>query len=57
MDKINQVIKPMRWKAIFYMSKSKDNLQETYGLKTLNCSPPKKKKLKQWYRFKKIYGI
>ena len=36
MDKIDQVIKRMKWKAFFYMSRSEDT-QENYGLKLLNC--------------------
>ena len=36
MDKIDQVIKRMRWKAFFYTNKSEDT-QATYGLKSLNC--------------------
>ena len=35
-DKIDQVIERMRWKAFFYMNRS-ENTQETYGLKSLNC--------------------
>ena len=49
MDKIDQVIKRMRWKTFFYMNRSEDT-QETYGLKSLNCPtppPPKKKKKNQ----------
>ena len=37
-DKIDQVIERMRWKAFFYMNRS-ENTQETYGLKSLNCPP------------------
>ena len=37
MDKIEQVIKRMRWKAFFYINPSSKNMQQTYGLKTLNC--------------------
>ena len=36
MDKIDQVIKRMRWKTFFYTNRSED-AQETYGLKSLNC--------------------
>ena len=36
MDKIEQVIKRMRWKAFFYINPSRENMQQTYGLKTLN---------------------
>ena len=43
MDKIDQVIKRMRYKAFFYTNKSKDT-QETCGLKSLNC-PPKIKEM------------
>ena len=32
MDKIDQVIKLMRWKAFFCMNGSDDNTQETCGL-------------------------
>ena len=35
-DKIDQVIERMRWKAFFYMNRS-DKTQETYGSKSLNC--------------------
>ena len=52
MDKIDQVIERMRWKAFFYTNKSKD-MEETYSLKSLNC-PPKSKK---WYCMKKINGV
>ena len=38
MDKIDQVIKHMRWKVFFYMNRS-DDTQETYGLKSFNCPP------------------
>ena len=48
MDKINQVIKRMRWKAFFYMNRSEDT-QETYGLKSLNGPP----KIKEIVLFKK----
>ena len=37
MDKIEQVIKRMRWKAFFYINPSSEDMQQTYGLKTLNC--------------------
>ena len=37
MDKIDQVIKRMRWKTFFYMNGSEDITQETFGLKMLNC--------------------
>ena len=43
MDKIDQVIKRMRWKAFFYMNKCEDT-QETDGLKLLNC-PPKNQRM------------
>ena len=48
MDKIDQVIKRMRWKAFFYTNKSED-MEETYGLKSLNCSP----KIKEMVPFEK----
>ena len=48
MDKIDQVIKRMRWKASFYMNRSED-MQETYGLKSLNCPP----KIKEMVQFEK----
>ena len=38
MDKIDQVIKHMRWKVFFYMNRS-DDTQEIYGLKSFNCPP------------------
>ena len=44
MDKIEQVIKRLRWKAFFYINPSSENMQQTYGLKTLNC-PPKIKEM------------
>ena len=44
MDKIEQVIKRMRWKAFFHINLSDENMQETYGLKMLNC-PPKIKEI------------
>ena len=44
MDKIGQVIKRMRWKAYFYINPRRENMQQTYGLKTLNC-PPKIKEM------------
>ena len=47
-DKIDQVIKRMRWKALFYTNKSEDT-QETYGLKLLNCPP----KIKEMVLFEK----
>ena len=34
MDKINEVIKEMRWKVFFRMNDSEDNTQENYSLKT-----------------------
>ena len=48
MNKIDQVIKRMRWKAFFYMNRSEDT-QETYGLKSLNCPP----KIKEMVPFEK----
>ena len=48
MDKIDQVIKRMRWKAFFYTNKSED-MEETYGLKSLNCPP----KIKEMVPFEK----
>ena len=44
MDKMEQVIKRMRWKTFFYINPSRENMQQTYGLKTLNC-PPKIKEM------------
>ena len=44
MDKIEQVIKRMKWKAFFYINPSSENIQQTYVLKTLNC-PPKIKEM------------
>ena len=43
MDKIDQVIKRMRWKAFFYTNRIEDT-KETCGLKSLNC-PPKIKEM------------
>ena len=43
MDKIDQVIKRMRWKAFFYTNRTEDT-KETCGLKSLNC-PPKIKEM------------
>ena len=48
MDKIDQVIKRMRWKAFFYTNRSEDT-QETYGFKLLNCRP----KIKEMVPFEK----
>ena len=48
MDKINHVIKRMRWEAFFYKNRSEDT-QETYGLKSLNCPP----KIKEMVPFEK----
>ena len=48
MDKIDQVIKQMRWKAFFYTHRS-DDTQEIYGLKSLNCPP----KIKEMLPFEK----
>ena len=48
MDKIDQVIKRMIWKAFFYMNRS-EATQETYGLKSLNCPP----KIKEMVPFEK----
>ena len=39
MDKIEQMIKRMRWKAFFDINPSSENMQQTYGLKTLNFAP------------------
>ena len=44
MDKIEQVIKRMRRKAFFYINPSRENMQQTYGLRTLNC-PQKVKEM------------
>ena len=49
MDKSDQVIKGMRWKAFFHTNRSED-WQETYGLKSLNCSP----KIKEMVPFEKV---
>ena len=40
-------MKRMRWKAFFYLSRSEEYTQETYGLKSLNCfpAPPKIKEM------------
>ena len=38
-DKIELVIKRMRWKAFFYNQEENEVIPETYGLKTLNCPP------------------
>ena len=64
MDKIDQVIKRMRWKAFFYSTRSEDT-QGIYGLKSLNC-PPKMKDIVPFekdlwnlvnkLRFRKIRG-
>ena len=51
MDKIDQVIKQMRWKAFFYTNEGKD-MEETYGLKSLNCPP----KIKEMVPFEKDLG-
>ena len=48
MDKIDRVIKQLRWKAFFYMNRS-DDTHETYGLKSLNCPP----KIKEMVPFEK----
>ena len=34
----------MRWKAFFYINPSGENMQQTYGFKTLSC-PPKIKQV------------
>ena len=39
MDKIEQMIKRMRWKLFFYINPSSENMQQTYRLKTLNYAP------------------
>ena len=44
MEKIELVIKRMRWKALFYEQGNNDNIPENYGLKSLNC-PPKVKEM------------
>ena len=49
-SKVDQIIKRMRWKALFDMDGSEEIIPETYGLN----SQPKPKKL---YPLKKIYGI
>ena len=39
-DKIEMLVKRMKWKAYHYMNNSKDNKSiNTYGMKTLNCPP------------------
>ena len=48
MNKIGQVIKGIRWKAFFHTNRREDS-QETYGLKSLNCSP----KIKEMVPFEK----
>ena len=43
MEKIEMVIKKMRWKALFSDGDNDDNnnaSRKTYGLKTPNCPPP-----------------
>ena len=50
MDKIDQVIKRIRWKAFFYTNRSEDT-QETYDLKSLNCPP----KIKEMLPFEKDF--
>ena len=50
MEKIELLIKRMRWKAHFYNEKKENENQtipETYGLKSLNC-PPQVKELIQF---------
>ena len=37
MDKIEMFITRMRWKAIFFNTKTNDNSSEGYGLKRLKC--------------------
>ena len=49
MEKIEQVIKRIRWKAFFYINPSCENMQQTYGLKTLDC-PPKIKEMNSFER-------
>ena len=39
MEKIELVIKRMRWKAFFYEQGSNKFIPENYGLKSLNCPP------------------
>ena len=48
MDKIDQVIKRMRWKDFFYTNKSEET-QEIYGFKSLNCP----QKIKEMVPFEK----
>ena len=55
MEKIERVIKRMRWKAHFYNERKEakeseiQTIPETYGLKSLNC-PPQLKELIQFER-------
>ena len=44
MEKIELVMKRMRWKAFFYDQGNNKYIPENYGLKSLNC-PPKTKKM------------
>ena len=44
MEKIELVIKRMRWKAFFYDQGNNKYIPENYGLKSLNC-PPKIKEM------------
>ena len=39
MEKIELVIKRMRWKAFFYSQEENETIPENYGLKTLKCPP------------------
>ena len=47
MEKIELVIKRMRWKAFFYDQGNNKYTPENYGLKSLNC-PPKIKEMKNF---------
>ena len=49
MEKIEQVIKRIRRKAFFYINPSYENMQQIYGLKTLDC-PPKIKEMNSFER-------
>ena len=44
MEKIELVIKRMRWKAFFYDQGNNKYIPKNYGLKSLNC-PPKIKEM------------
>ena len=48
MEKIELVIKRIRWKAFFYEQGSKKFIPENYGLKSFNC-PPKIKDITNFH--------